>query len=207
MNENCVAAQPGIPAWALSSPLMLEYYLTEWGVPVEGDDALFERLSLEAFQCGLSWALILRRRLQLREAFHGFRIATVAEMDESDVARLMDHSGIIRNRAKISATINNAKAAIRLREQDDSLTTVIARFMPEATYAPNSPEEIPSFDEHSTAMSKELKKRGFKFVGPTTCFALMEAIGMHDTHCVDSPRRGCSGLWNRDGTKKSAPAK
>jgi DNA-3-methyladenine glycosylase I len=182
------------PAWAATDPLMREYYDTEWGVPVRGEQAVFERISLEGFQAGLSWATILRKRPAFRAAFHDFQVDKVAAFTEEDVERLLQDASIVRNRAKIRAVITNANAAIALRA-DGGLSDFVWSFQPPVTPAPRHIGEVPTTSEESVALSKALRKRGFAFVGPTTMFALMEAIGMIDTHLVDSHRRGSSGLW------------
>lgn len=187
------------PVWAGSDPLLQEYYDTEWGLPVRDERGLFERLSLEAFQSGLSWATILRKRENFRTAFAGFDPEAVAAFDDEDVARLLGDAGIIRNRAKIEATIRNAAATISLRAEG-GLPDLIWSFRPERTPTPRTMSEVPTTSDESRAMAKELKRRGFSFVGPTTAFALMEAVGIVDTHLVDSHRRGSSGLWRPDGT-------
>ena len=182
------------PPWAAQDPLLRHYYDTEWGMPVRDERGLFERLSLECFQSGLSWATILRKRDAFRLAFQQFDPDVVATYSQHDVERLMADSGIVRNRAKILATINNAAATIALRA-DGGLVDFIWSFQPEETPAPRTLADIPTTSEASTALSKALRKRGFSFVGPTTMHALMEATGMIDTHLVDSHRRGCSGIW------------
>jgi DNA-3-methyladenine glycosylase I len=182
------------PLWAATDPLLKEYYDTEWGMPVRDERGLFERLSLEAFQSGLSWATILRKRPAFRSAFDDFDPDAVAAYDERDVERLMADAGIVRNRRKIDATIINARATVALRE-DGGLVDLVWSFRPASTPAPTSYAEVPSTSEESKALSKELKRRGFVFVGPTTMFALMEAVGIVDTHLVDSHRRGTSGVW------------
>jgi DNA-3-methyladenine glycosylase I len=182
------------PVWAATDPLMKEYYDTEWGMPVRDERGLFERLSLEAFQSGLSWATILRKRSAFRAAFEDFDPDAVAAYDDRDVERLMADAGIVRNRRKIDATITNARATVALRE-DGGLADLVWSFRPERTPTPTSYAEVPSTSEESKALSKELKRRGFVFVGPTTMFALMEAVGIVDTHLVDSHRRGTSGVW------------
>lgn len=187
------------PAWAAATPLLQEYYDTEWGMPVRDEQGLFERLSLEGFQAGLSWATILNKRENFRAAFRNFDPDAVASFGEADIERLLADAGIIRNRRKIEAVINNAKATVALRE-DGGLGDFLWSFRPETTPLPRVPEEVPSNSPESVAMAKALKKAGFKFVGPTTCFALMEAIGMVDTHLLGSHRRGSSGLWREDGT-------
>ena len=182
------------PTWASVDPLLRDYYDTEWGMPVRDETGLFERLSLEAFQSGLSWATILRKRPAFRAAFDGFDADAVAAYDDRDVARLMDDAGIVRNRRKVDATITNARATVALREQE-GLVDLVWSFRPEVTPAPTSYAEVPTQSEESKALSKELKRRGFVFVGPTTMYALMEAVGIVDTHLVDSHRRGSSGVW------------
>ena len=182
------------PTWAASDPLLREYYDTEWGMPVRDEQGLFERLSLEAFQSGLSWATILRKRPAFRAAFDGFDPDTVAGYDERDVERLMADAGIVRNRRKIDATIANARATVELRA-DGGLADFIWSFRPAETPAPSTYAEVPTTSPESVALSKELKRRGFTFVGPTTMFALMEAVGIVDTHLLGSHRRGSSGVW------------
>ena len=182
------------PEWAAADPLMKEYYDTEWGMPVRDERGLFERLSLEAFQSGLSWATILRKRSAFRAAFDDFDPDRVVAYDPRDIERLMADAGIVRNRRKIDATITNARATVALRE-DGGLVDLVWSFRPENTPTPASYAEVPSTSDESKALSKELKRRGFVFVGPTTMFALMEAVGIVDTHLVDSHRRGTSGVW------------
>lgn len=185
------------PPWASVDPLLKDYYDTEWGMPVRDERGLFERLSLEAFQSGLSWATILRKRDAFREAFANFDPDVVARFGEKDIERLMNDERIVRNRAKILATIANAAATIRLRE-GGGLAALIWSFQPHATPAPRTIAEIPTTSAESLALSKALRKRGFVFVGPTTMHALMEATGIMDTHLVDSHRRGTSGVWPRE---------
>ncbi|WP_313279101.1 DNA-3-methyladenine glycosylase I [Timonella senegalensis] len=197
MTENdALVADPVRTAWALSDPLLTEYYDTEWGLVVRDERGMFERLTLEAFQAGLSWLTILKRREALRAAFVGFDVDKVALFTPEDVERLLADASILRNRAKIEATIKNAQATIALR-QDGGLAEFIWSFKPEATPEPHTMAEIPSTSPESVALSKALKKRGFSFVGPTTMFALMEAVGIVDTHIMTSHRRGISGVWPR----------
>ncbi|MEE1619792.1 DNA-3-methyladenine glycosylase I [Zafaria sp. Z1313] len=184
------------PAWASTDPLMREYYDTEWGMPVRDEQGLYERICLEGFQSGLSWATILRKRPAFREVFAGFDPDVVAGFTEEDVVRLMQDARIIRNRAKIQAAIANARATIGLRA-DGGLAALVWSFQPETTPEPATFDEVPSQSEESVALSKALRRRGFKFVGPTTMYALMEAIGIIDTHLVSSHRRGSSGVWPR----------
>lgn len=184
------------PAWAATDELMRTYYDTEWGMPVTDERGLFERLSLEAFQSGLSWATILKKRPNFRAAFGHFDPDVVAAFGDDDVACLLADPGIVRNRAKISATINNAKATVALREKG-GLNEFIWSFKPTETPASHTMSEAPTQSVESKAMAKALKKEGFAFVGPTTAYALMSAIGMVDLHPVGSHRRGSSGIWPR----------
>lgn len=182
------------PAWADGDDLLREYYDTEWGMPVRDERGLYERLTLEAFQSGLSWALILRKRPAFREAFAGFDPDVVATYTGRDVTHLLGQTRIVRHRAKIEAAITNARATIGLRK-DGGLSQFIWSFQPATTPAPRTLGEIPTRSPESAALAKALRTRGFTFVGPTTMYALMEAIGMVDTHLVQSHRRGTSGLW------------
>ena len=199
-------APPIRASWAEQDPLLTEYYDTEWGMPVRDERGLFERLTLEAFQSGLSWLTILRKRENFRAAFDGFDPAIVAGYTEGDVARLLGDAGIIRNRLKIEATIANARAMLALHEAGETLSDLVWAHMPEISPAPVSDAEVPSTSPESVALAKELKRRGFRFVGPTTMYALMTAIGVVDIHLVNSHRRGCSELWNIDGTRSEAAA-
>ncbi|MFH8696514.1 DNA-3-methyladenine glycosylase I [Streptomyces chartreusis] len=168
--------------WALSTPDYVTYHDDEWGRPVHGDDALFERLSLEAFQSGLSWITILRRREGFRTAFAGFEIAAVATFTDADKDRLLADAGIIRNRAKIEATMANARALAEWTPGD--LDDLIWSHAPDpaARPAPKTLADVPAVTPESTALSKALKKRGLRFVGPTTAYALMQACGLVDDH-------------------------
>jgi DNA-3-methyladenine glycosylase I len=164
-------------AWAGSAPEYLAYHDTEWGRPITGDDGLYERLTLEAFQSGLSWLTILRKREAFRRAFAGFRIAAVAEFGPADVERLLGDAGIVRNRAKIEAAVRNARAALAL---PDGLAVLLWSYAPEPR--PRPVDGVPATTPESAAMAKDLKRRGFAFVGPTTAYALMQAAGMVDDH-------------------------
>ncbi len=188
------------PAWAAVDPLLRDYYDTEWGLPVRDEQGLFERLSLEAFQSGLAWATILRKRPAFRAAFDRFDPARVAAYDEADVARLLGDAGIVRNRRKVEATIGNARATLALRDEG-GLAALIWSFRPEVTPAPRTQAEVPTTSPESVELAKALRRRGFAHVGPTTMHALMEAVGIVDTHLVGSHRRGSSGLWRQDGTR------
>jgi DNA-3-methyladenine glycosylase I len=166
--------------WGASTPDYVAYHDTEWGRPVRDDDGLFERLTLEAFQSGLSWLTILRKRPAFRAAFDGFAIAKVAAYGEADVARLLADAGIVRNRAKVEAAIANARAALDL---PDGLAALLWSYAPAGRPArPASFAEVPALTPESSAMAKALKKGGFRFVGPTTAYALMQATGMVDDH-------------------------
>jgi DNA-3-methyladenine glycosylase I len=173
--------------WGNEPAIYRDYHDREWGRPIRGDDALFERVSLEAFQSGLSWLVILRKREAFRAAFAGFRIAAVAEYTEADVERLLQDEGIVRNRAKINATIANAKAAMELTGGSDhqGLSDLVWSFAPERRERPKRLADVAAVTPESTALSKALKKRGFRFVGPTTAYAMMQAVGMVDDHLAD----------------------
>ncbi|MGZ6831290.1 MAG: DNA-3-methyladenine glycosylase I [Nocardioidaceae bacterium] len=179
--------------WGTSEALR-DYHDTEWGIPVVGESALFERLCLEGFQAGLSWLTILNKRERYREVFHGFDVDRVAAMTDADVLRLMGDPGIVRNRAKIEAARRNARVTVELRD-DGGLEAFVERFAPEQTPTPADTSELPGSSPESLALSRALKKRGFGFVGPTTMYALMEATGIVDTHLVGCFRRGVSGRW------------
>lgn len=162
--------------------LYRDYHDTEWGRPLRDSDALFERISLEAFQSGLSWLVILRKRENFRRAFHGFDAERIARYTDKDIARLLADAGIVRNRAKVEATIANARAVAEL---DVDLSELLWSFAPPARPRPADVSKVPAVTEESTAMAKELKRRGFRFVGPTTAYALMQATGMVDDHTAD----------------------
>jgi DNA-3-methyladenine glycosylase I len=164
--------------------LYRDYHDQEWGRPLRGGAALFERMSLEAFQSGLSWLIILRKRENFRRAFAGFDIEKVARYTDADVERLLTDDGIVRNRAKIEATIANARAAADLGSPED-LSELLWSFAPSPRPRPADGSEIPSASAESKAMAGELKRRGFRFVGPTTAYALMQATGMVDDHIRD----------------------
>ncbi|MGN6324782.1 DNA-3-methyladenine glycosylase I [Pseudolysinimonas sp.] len=169
--------------WAGSAPEYLAYHDEEWGTELHGDREFFERMSLEGFQAGLSWITILRRRDTFRAAFAGFDIEAVAAFDDGDVARLMADPGIIRNAAKVDATISNARVARELvRERPGALDELLWSFAPPRRAAAPRAGDVPATTPESVAASRELKRRGFRFVGPTTVYALMQATGMVDDH-------------------------
>nr|WP_223187754.1 DNA-3-methyladenine glycosylase I [Streptomyces sp. CBMA29] len=176
----------------MSAPDYVAYHDTEWGRPVHGDDALFERTCLEAFQSGLSWITILRRREGFRAAFDGFKIDAVAGFTAEDEARLLLDPGIIRNRAKIAASVANARAARVLRDSHDGgLDALIWSFAPDpaARPAPRRLADVPATTPESVALAKSLKSHGFRFVGPTTAYALMQACGLVNDHLADCSAR------------------
>ena len=177
-----------------ASDLLRAYHDTEWGMPVLGESALFERLCLEGFQAGLSWLTILRKRERYREVFAGFDVDQVAALTDADLDRLMADPGIVRNRAKIQAARRNARATQELRSAG-GLEELVASYAPDTTPTPVTTEDLPGSSPESAALSKALKKRGFAFVGPTTMYALMEATGLVDTHLTGCFRRGASGRW------------
>jgi len=159
-----------------------DYHDTEWGRPLRDSKALFERVTLEAFQSGLSWLIILRKRENFRRAFHQFDVERVARYGERDITRLMADAGIVRNRAKIEATIANARA---VGDLDTDLAELLWSFAPSPRPRPARMADVPAVTPESTAMAKELKRRGLRFVGPTTAYALMQATGMVDDHTAD----------------------
>ncbi len=183
--------EDGVPRcpWAGGPGRMRDYHDTEWGRRVTGESAYLERLTLEAFQSGLSWLTILNKREGFREAFAGFDADAVAAFDDRDRARLMADAGIVRNRLKIDAAITNAAATVRLRE-GGGLEAFVEGFRPETHPAPVTLGDVPATSPESTALSKALKKQGFAFVGPTTMYALMQALGLVDDHLVGCHRRG-----------------
>ena len=191
MTDGAVVGEDGVARcpWAARPGTMRDYHDTEWGVPVHGERGLFERLSLEGFQAGLSWSTILNKRDRFREVFHDFDVDRVAAMTDGDLDDLMADTGIVRNRAKIMATRKNAIATVALRE-DGGLERLIEGFRPQRDPEPAGPADVPAISPESTALSKALRRLGFGFVGPTTMHALMEATGLVDTHLVGCHRRG-----------------
>ncbi|QGF24081.1 DNA-3-methyladenine glycosylase I [Raineyella fluvialis] len=196
-SSDLVIGEDGLarPVWAATDPLLRDYYDTEWGLPVRDERGMFERLTLEAFQSGLSWVTILRKRPAFRAAFDDFDPASIADYGQAEVSRLLADTGIVRNRRKIEATITNARATLALRERG-GLAALVWSFRPATTPSPLRLADIPSRSPESEALAKALRGEGFVFVGPTTMFALMEAVGVVDTHLVGSHRRGSSGVWS-----------
>ncbi len=190
MKKNTTKYEDGLTrcSWPGKDDLYIQYHDTEWGVRLSGDDAVFERISLEGFQAGLSWITILRRRENFRKAFKNFEIAKVARMGDKDVERLLANEGIIRNRAKIASTISNAKLALEL---DGALSETVWSHAPKVRTKRVSAEkfEFVASSLESEALSKHLRKLGFSFVGPTTMYALMQSIGMVNDHAPECFRR------------------
>lgn len=188
--------------WAGSDPEYQRYHDEEWGTPLRGDRAIFEKLSLEGFQAGLSWITILRRRPAFRAAFAGFDIDAVAEFGAADVERLLADPGIIRNRAKIEATIQNARVTRDLvADHPGALEELVWSFAPSSPRPrPRELADIPAITPESTALSRELRRRGYRFVGPTTMYALMQSGGIVDDHVV-----GCWRAGAADQARSGAP--
>jgi len=176
--------------WPGNDELYIHYHDTEWGVPVRGDDAMFERIALEGFQAGLSWITILKRREGFRRAFENFEVARVAEMPEARVEELMTDAGIIRNRAKIVATMSNARLVRELQQSGQSISDLVWSFAPAEALRDETDFAWLATTAESDAMSKALRKLGFKFVGSTTMYALMQATGLVNDHAPGCFRRG-----------------
>ncbi len=168
--------------WCGDDPLYVAYHDNEWGRPVYDDIRLFEKICLEGFQAGLSWITILRKRENFRAAFDGFDFKKVAKYDNDKIEQLLQDAGIIRHRGKIQATINNAQRAIEMTEEFGTLSDYFWSHKPKNHIPPSSKDDIASSTDESKALSKDLKKRGWKFVGPTTCYAFMQAMGMVNDH-------------------------
>jgi DNA-3-methyladenine glycosylase I len=185
--------------WGASTLDYERYHDEEWGRPVRDERGLYERMVLEGFQSGLSWLTILRKRDNFRAAFANFDIEAVAKFGDRDVHRLLGDAGIVRHRGKIEAAIANAKAAAEMHAKGESLSELVWSFAPDGRRrAPRSPEDLPAITPESTALSKELKKRGFRFVGPTTAYATMQACGVVNDHLA--------GCWVRDDVEKARRA-
>jgi DNA-3-methyladenine glycosylase I len=176
-------------SWLNNDPTYIEYHDQEWGVEVRGDREIFERITLEGFQAGLSWISILKRRDGFRTAFHNFELEPVAEMTSSDVERLMLDIGIIRNRAKILSTIQNANVILAMQANGESISELVWSFQPQVSKREDSEFSWQAITPESTALSKELRLRGFGFVGPTTMYAMMQAIGMVKDHAPGCHKR------------------
>ncbi|MCX8953068.1 DNA-3-methyladenine glycosylase I [Ruegeria sp. NA] len=196
---NTVLGPDGQPrcSWCQAAPEFFDYHDTEWGFPVSDDRRLFEKLCLESFQSGLSWRTILNKRENFREAFYGFDFNKMADFSEVDVERLLQNDGIIRHRGKIEAVINNARRAQELVASEGSLAAYVWRYEAETPPPPQSASTSPE----SVAMSKDLKKRGWKFVGPTTVFAFMQAMGLVNDHAEGCISRKKAAQLRRSFTK------
>jgi DNA-3-methyladenine glycosylase I len=192
MNDSLELGEDGRSrcAWSGRTRAYVDYHDAEWGRPVLDDDRLYEKMCLEGFQSGLSWLTILNKRENFRAAFAGFSISAVADFDDADVERLLGDAGIVRHRGKITAAIGNAGAARALQESGTSLTSLVWSFEPDVPSVRSTLDDVPPSTPESTAMSKELKRRGFRFVGPTTMYALMQAMGVVNDHV--------EGCWVRD---------
>jgi DNA-3-methyladenine glycosylase I len=189
--EDLVVGDDGLARcwWCGSDPDYVAYHDLEWGRAVHDDHQLFEKIVLEGFQAGLSWLTILRRRDHLREAFAGFDPQRLAAFGALEVERLLADERIVRNRAKIEAAITNARCYLRLADEGTSLAELVWRFAPEPGPAPRRRAEIPAVTAESTALARELKRRGWRFVGPTTAYAFMQSMGLVDDHLIGCFRR------------------
>jgi len=185
-------------AWCLSTPAYRHYHDTEWGMPIGDDRTLFEKICLEGFQCGLSWLTILNKREAFRGAFANFECEAVARFGEADVARLLENAAIVRHRAKIEAAINNARRAIELKEEAGSLAAFFWRYEPDA--AEHARRGFVTETPESVALSKALKKRGWRFVGPTTIYAFMQAMGLVNDHAP-----GCAHRAQVEAARQNFP--
>jgi DNA-3-methyladenine glycosylase I len=184
--------------WGVSTPDYVTYHDQEWGRPVVDERVLFEKLCLEGFQSGLSWLTILRKREAFREVFDNFNAESVAQFDESDVLRLLDDSRIVRHRGKIEAAINNACVLLEVRSEGSSLCELLWSHRPETPVTPGSMADIAATTPESIALAKQLKARGFRFVGPTTAYAAMQAMGVVNDHL--------EGCWVRDECQNAQTA-
>jgi DNA-3-methyladenine glycosylase I len=200
--DGIVVGEDGVPRcrWADSAPEYRAYHDTEWGFPVSDDVRLFEKLSLEGFQAGLSWLTILRKREAFRRAFAGFELERVAGFDERDVARLLADAGIVRHRGKIEAVINNAARAVELVAAEGSLAHFVWGFEPEPRTGTLDLARLAelTITAESTALAKELKRRGWRFVGPTTVYAFMQAMGLVNDHL-----HGCAARAGADAVREA----
>lgn len=196
MDDETATPVPGRRCFGDGDPLYERYHDEEWGIPVHGEEALFEHLALEGFQSGLSWITVLRKREAFRAAFAGFDPAVVAAFGESDVERLLQDAGIVRNRQKIEATVANARALLALHASGRSLDTLFWSFAPEHSRAtrPQTWSDVPATTPESKALARELKSLGFRFVGPTTAYAAMQACGLVDDHLATCPVVGATAV-------------
>ena len=175
--------------WCAADPLYVRYHDEEWGNPVHDDRLLFEKMCLEGFQAGLAWITVLKKREAFREAFCNFDFYQVARFDEDDIERLVTNADIIRHRGKIKSAINNANRAVEMTKAGQSITDFFWQFKPTHHTEPKTKQDIPAITPESTSMSKALRKNGWTFVGPTTCYALMQAMGMVNDHLPQCHRK------------------
>jgi DNA-3-methyladenine glycosylase I len=203
--SDAVVGEDGLArcSWGLSAPEYVAYHDEEWGVPLRGERALFERLCLESFQSGLSWLVILRKRESFRRAFDAFDPQRVADFGDDRVEALMADASIVRNRAKINAAIRNARVVTGLEAPLDEL---LWSFAPKQHTRPARNADVPATSDESRAMAKDLKKRGFAFLGPTTCYALMQATGMVDDHLTECWRSGSRATRGRKPARAARSA-
>lgn len=190
LGEDGIARCP----WGSGNEVLRRYHDEEWGRPVAGESALFERLCLEGAQAGLSWLTILNKREGYRRLFAGFDVDACAALSDADLEAALLDAGIVRNRAKVESVRKNARATVSLRDEG-GLVAFVEQHVPAGTPSPRTTADMPTTSAESLALSKALKKKGFGFVGPTTMFALMEAVGYVDTHLTGCFRRGISGRW------------
>ncbi len=194
------------PAWVGDDPIMIDYYDSEWGTPLRDEEDLFQTLSLLTFQAGLRWRTVLARRTALRGAFAGFAPDLLAIWNQDDIERLMEDSTIIRNRRKIEAVLANARATIKIRPSG-GLPKLVWDHQPDFTPVPVEYGDVPDSTPESVALAKALREHGFTAVGPKTCFALMQAAGVVDANPVEAYRRGESGMWESDGSRRTYGAR
>ncbi|WRS29871.1 DNA-3-methyladenine glycosylase I [Actinomycetaceae bacterium MB13-C1-2] len=190
------------PAWVGTDPVLLDYYDTEWGVPLTDEDDLFEILCLLVFQAGLRWKTILTRRTVLRAAFGGFSPDLLASWGQEDIERLMCDTAVIRNRRKIESTLTNARATVRLRNEG-GLASLVWSHQPDTSPPPLHHDDLPPSIPESEDLANDLRNHGFAAVGPKSCYALMQAAGIVDTNPLEAYRRGDSGLWQPDGRRRA----
>ena len=195
MSSDLVIGQDGVARcpWGASPPEYRAYHDNEWGLPVGDDNRVFEKLCLEGFQAGLSWLTILRKREAFRRAFASFDPRLVARFDDADITRLLGDPGIIRHRGKIVATIANAQATVRLAEQGVRLAAFVWSYEPGARPAPKTLSDLPASTAESKALSAELRRQGFRFVGPTTAYAAMQSLGLVNDHLKGCHSRAITG--------------
>ncbi len=176
-------------SWGASPPIYVDYHDNEWGKPATDETAVFEKVCLEGFQAGLSWLTVLRKRPAFREVFHGFEPAAVAGMSAGDVDALLVDERIIRHRGKIEATVNNARRLLELHDSGSSLLELFGQAAPAKPHAPRTLADIPSTTPESEALSRRLKDLGFRFVGPKTCYAALQALGIVNDHLISCHAR------------------